>query len=231
MAVLELKPTAAPNLTGTSQILARAGLSMDRGFESAKGLLGAYQDGQSEKADNEVAGELSALTSREEVEAWLKKGGAGNRPITQDMRTRIATALGDMADINSTRAGTAETLSGTTRAEAVEARAAELRADQIGARDADRAGAQADAAALRDARAGVVTPTPAAGPIATAVGDAPAASAAAPTAPAGPEGDTQRNFMGTVAAGFTAPDGTVVEGVKNPFALAVIGATGQHEHR
>ena len=221
MAVLELKPTRAPDLTGTSEILARAGLSMSQGFEAAQGLLGSYQAGQTERADNEVFAEIAKLKSQEQIDAYFDGDGIAGRPISVAARERLGSLRSNRANLNQVQAQTASTLASTVRQDQVRAQAAAEETFRLGKRDRDIATGSDTAAALREAYNGV--------PAATTLNNAVGGGSVAPTAAPGPAGDTQRGFMSTVAAGYTGADGVRVEGISNPYSLAAIEATGQHE--
>lgn len=121
MAVLELKPTKAPDLRGTSQILAQAGLSMERAFGSAKGLLGSYQEGVEERADAEVFAEISKLQSRDQIDAYFQSGVLDDKPISSAMRERVGNLYTDVANLAQTRTSTASNIASRERADALEA--------------------------------------------------------------------------------------------------------------
>ena len=231
MARLELRPTAIPNIgSGAASLLAQAGASQHRAFESAKGLLSSYQEGAQEKVDNEVFSEIAGM-NREQLQSWYDSNGLKGRTISKNMRDRLGKQFGTLADVASTRANTARTI-------AVEADRSAEEVDRVAARTAARGlgpgAAQAHLEGIREGKTGPGSAPvrPGAGvvpdPISRAVGAPAGAAAPAPTR-AAPAGDIETGFMGAVSAGYTKKDGTVVPGVKNPHALAAIAATGQHE--
>jgi len=289
MAVLELKPTRAPNLTGTSQILAQAGLSLDRGFEAAGGVLASYQAGQEAKADDEVFAEISGLKNREEIAAWFEGGGLRGKRISADMKERVSALYADAAGLASTRATTASTLASTGIRKAVEVDRAAEEVDRIAARAELRGLTPGFIAGTEEGRefgltgtgaAPVVAPTgaptatvPPGGAAAALEASVPVIPGAAPTpAVSAPPAGTiepwvsssgervwidengwlmEPEIAATHEAAFVEKARTpaptalpsyktktetesgfmtvIADKVRNPFALAAIAATGQHE--
>lgn len=252
MAVLKLTQTRAPDFSGTSKILAQAGLSMDRGFEAAQGLLSSYQEGAQDKVDNEVFAETAGM-NREQLQAFFDKNGLKGRNLSQSARERLAGQFGTIADVNRTRGLIDATADQTIRLNATRAEKAAEEVDRLAARSFARQNAAGGALAFQEGfREGLdgpgsapvrpgapvvrpgVPPTPA-DRIAAAAPTPPVASApvasVTDTAPgrSTPVSATESGFMSQVGAGFTGADGTVYEGIKNPNALAVIAAYGQHE--
>jgi hypothetical protein len=147
------------------------------------------------------------------------------------MRNRISSLYSGAADLASSRAGTARTLSSTAIQEAAAGRVArdDLRQEDLRQGELDRSGQRV--AAYQQAYAGA--PQPAATVLAAATPTAqalagPPVSDATPPAPTpkttgvppspAPSGAVESSFMGAVSTQ-----------VKNPFALAAIAATGKHE--
>ena len=59
---LSIAQVRAPDLSGTSDILRNAGAAFDRGLDSAQGMLGKYQEGQTAKADAALTAEISKIS-------------------------------------------------------------------------------------------------------------------------------------------------------------------------
>lgn len=232
MAVLKLEPTAVPKFTGVSSILEQAGLAQERAFDAAGDLLTSYQTGQTEKADREVSAEINQLNSREDIEAYFAKNGVAGRPISANMREILGNLLPNQADLNRTRAGNAALLGKEARTQ--------FGFDEANAAVAsDRALKIVSAAAERERRdpiSAAVTNESTSSPVSSdgqPSVKSPGSSAieAAAIAPGGgadtvaavlpkytPSTPIETSFMNAVA----------VE-MKNPHALAVIAAYGQHE--
>ncbi len=122
MAVLQLDPTKAPDLTGTSRILEQAGLSLSRGFDAARGLLGSYQDGQTERADNEVFAEVAKLKTQEQIDAYFDGDGIAGRPISVAARNRLGKMRSNLANLNTVQQQTAASIASQARQELVSGR-------------------------------------------------------------------------------------------------------------
>lgn len=124
MAVLQLDPTKAPDFTGTSQILAQAGLSMERAFGSARNLLSSYQEGQTERADNEVFAEIAKLKTQEQIDAYFDGDGIAGRPISKAARERLGSMRSNLANLNTVQQQTAASIASQSRQNDVEGRQA-----------------------------------------------------------------------------------------------------------
>lgn len=121
MAVLKLTATEAPDFKGVSAILERAGLSMDRAFDSAGGLLSSYQAGEQERVDNEVFAETAGM-NREDLQAFFDNNGLKGRRLSQKGRERLGGQAAATADVNRTRGLTASTADETSRLNLVSGR-------------------------------------------------------------------------------------------------------------
>jgi spore germination cell wall hydrolase CwlJ-like protein len=142
---LQWRQIAAPDLRGTSAILANANQAFNSAFENANNVLAQYRTGQEEKADNELLTEIASIDSEDKLASFLNSGALEGRNISQGMRDRVFnlrdTVLGygqSRANIEGTRASTAGQRARTAIAQAVEGRNAAKYADSIASRDALR---------------------------------------------------------------------------------------------
>lgn len=126
MAVLQLRPTAIPTLSNVSNILKNSGDALNRGFDTVGGVLSSFQSGQEEKADNEVFAEIAKLNSQEEINNFLDRDGIAGRPISKDMRERIAGLRAGVASTNQTIQQTSNLAAGQTIRNAAEGRDATI---------------------------------------------------------------------------------------------------------
>lgn len=170
MAVLRLDPTKAPDLSGTSRILARAGLTLERSFDAAQGLLSSYQDGQQERIDNEVFAETAGM-DREQLDQFFANNGLKGRQLSQKGRERLGGQAAATADVNRTRGLSDALISETGRLDTVADRRT-VEADRvIQARNAKLGMTGVEVDAARAARAGNVSvSTPGANALQAAVG-------------------------------------------------------------
>lgn len=141
MAQLNWKQVAAPDLSGTSRILANANQSFNAGLANASSLLDSYNEGQQEKNDNALLGEIASLNSEEELGAFLSGDALKGKNISSTMRENILGLRKGILANESTRASTAGTKATTANtyartaiAQAAEGRQAAEYKDGVAAR-------------------------------------------------------------------------------------------------
>ena len=122
MARLTIEQVAAPDLSVTSQILANAGASFDSGMESAKGLLGKYQEGVATKNDNAILNDIAKLGSEEELNAYLASDALLGKSFSPDMQKTILGLRKGVLGFGQDRANIDSTVSATDRLNAAEGR-------------------------------------------------------------------------------------------------------------
>lgn len=145
MARLTIEQVRAPDLTGTSQILANAGQAFQTGIESAEGILGKYQEGQQKNADQDILAQVAGIKSEDELAAFLASDAISKSPLSGDMQSTILglrdTVLGQnhqRAETRGTDARTDQTRSNIRINEAGEARTSANYQDAVNVRDATR---------------------------------------------------------------------------------------------
>lgn len=141
MAQLNWKQVSAPDLSGTSNILRNANASFNAGLSNASALLDSYNEGQQEKNDNALLGEIASLNSEEELGAFLSGDALKGKNISSTMRENILGLRKGILANESTRASTAGTKANTAStyartaiAQAAEGRQASEYADGVAAR-------------------------------------------------------------------------------------------------
>lgn len=147
MARLTIEQVAAPDFSSTSQILANAGKAFDSGLESAKGLLGKYQEGQMLKADNLILNDIAKLGSEEELNAYLNSDALQGKIFSPKMQETILGLRKGVLGYGQDRANIDSTTSATSRLNAAEGRTAAEYTDGVNARSElrDITGAVVDA--------------------------------------------------------------------------------------
>lgn len=153
MARLTIQNVAAPNLSGTSQILANAAASLNTGLSAASGVLDKYAAGQQESADASVLSTIAGISSEEELGKFLGSGqleglnlSASMRETVLGLRNRILANDQTRANIGQTHANTGLIGANTDRvrasssiAQAAEGRTAAEYQDGVNVRNARRA--------------------------------------------------------------------------------------------
>ena len=141
MAQLNWKQVSAPDLSGTSNILRNANASFNAGLSNASALLDSYNEGQQEKNDNALLGEIASLNSEEELGAFLTGDALKGKNISATMRENILGLRkgildneGTRASTAGTKANTASTYARTAIAQAAEGRQAAEYKDGVAAR-------------------------------------------------------------------------------------------------
>lgn len=104
MARLQWNNVAAPDLSGTSQIIRNAGSSFQEGLTNANAILTQYDLGQKEKNDNEILSQVAGLNSEDELAAFLQSDAIQGRNISQGMRDTILGLRQGILDAGQTRA-------------------------------------------------------------------------------------------------------------------------------
>lgn len=201
MARLTIEQVKAPDFSASSEMLARANQSFNAGMESAKGILSSYQEGQQQKADDEVFGLLARADSPEALQEILNSDLLLNRSNSESMRNWIGGLRTELLGNEAQRASIDSTRAATDRANAAEGRLASeygYMVDQRG--QLARMTPYAIAAEAEGRRYGASGPTSGSTGLSA---DNPVFS----------------EFMGTIRDA----------GVTNPYALAAIAATGSHE--
>lgn len=97
---------AAPNVSG---LMSGANDALNNAAEAADGILGRYAAGRTRKADAEVANELAALDTQEEIDAYFAGGGLAGRPVSDEMLQSLMGRQGEVTDFGQTRASTRST--------------------------------------------------------------------------------------------------------------------------
>ena len=87
---LQWRNINAPDFTAAVRATAAAGDALDRGFDSAQGLIAKYQEGREAKGDAEVLQEISGFKDEADFDAWLANGGLRGRTISKNMMTNLA---------------------------------------------------------------------------------------------------------------------------------------------
>lgn len=113
MAQLTWNQVSAPDLSGTSNILRNANASFNAGLSNASALLNSYNEGQQEKNDNALLGDIASLNSEEELSAFLSGDALKNKNISATMRENILGLRNGILANESTRAATAGTKANT----------------------------------------------------------------------------------------------------------------------
>lgn len=135
MARLTIEQVQAPDLNQASQILARAGQSFNDGIESAKGLLGKYQEGQMARADASILNDIAKLGSEEELNAYLNSDALVGKNFSPAMQETILGLRKGVLGYESDRQSTTNARDSNSRANAVEGRAAAEYSDGVAARN------------------------------------------------------------------------------------------------
>ena len=143
----------APDLSAASAALARANQSFTSGLDSAQGILTKYGDGQKEKGDNELLGEIAALGSESEFDAFVDGGGLKGRNISTGLRDHVLGLRAGLVDQQGVRARTDGTRANTALRVAAGDRTAAEYADGVARRDFTRGNAGNAFAAEEFARA------------------------------------------------------------------------------
>lgn len=145
MARLTIEQVRAPDLTGTSQILANAGQAFQTGIESAEGILGIYQEGQQKNADQDILAQVASIKSEDELAAFLASDAIAKSPLSSDMQNTILGLRDTVLSQNQQRAvtrgedaSTDQTRSNIRINEAGEARTSANYQDAVNVRDATR---------------------------------------------------------------------------------------------
>lgn len=152
MARLTIEQVRAPDFSASSEMLARAAESFNTGIESAKGILGKYNEGQQAKGDQALLGALAGLSSEEELESFLQNTDLASMNISDTMRQNILGARGVILGNDSTRQSVVNARDSNSRANAGESRVAAEYADGVAARDEMRALTPAYVSALTEAQ-------------------------------------------------------------------------------
>lgn len=118
MARLQWNNVAAPDLSGTSQIIRNAGASFQEGLTNANAILSQYDLGQKEKNDNEILAQVAGLNSEDELAAFLQSDAIQGRNISQGMRDTILGLRQGILDAGQTRANIGLTGAQTDQARA-----------------------------------------------------------------------------------------------------------------
>lgn len=92
----------SPNVSG---LLRGANESLNNAADAAQGILGRYEIGQIEKNDAEVANELAALDTQEEIDAYFAKGGLAGRKVSDSMLQSLLGRQSDVVGFANTRSG------------------------------------------------------------------------------------------------------------------------------
>ena len=106
MARLTIKPTAAPDFSGTSNILRNAGESFDKGISAASGLLEQYQAGQQQIGDAELNDQLSSITTEDELNKFFASNPLKGRNLSPAMRQNVLEFRNGILDNEQTRSNT-----------------------------------------------------------------------------------------------------------------------------
>jgi hypothetical protein len=150
MTYLTIQQTAAPDFSGVAQLMQGANRSFQDGIESAKGILGKYNEGQQAKGDQALVGALAGLSSEEELSNFLKTTDLSSMNISDTMRKNILTARETILGNNSTRQNTMNAADANSRANAGESRVAAEYTDGVAARNELRAMTPAYTAAYNE---------------------------------------------------------------------------------
>lgn len=119
---LRWQQLVAPDLSGASAAVARAGQSFNRGLDTASGVLERYNTGQQEKADAALLSDLAGLGDEAEFDAFVDGGGLEGRNISSAMRDHVLGARTGLVRDAGVRANTQGTLARTAIAQAAEGR-------------------------------------------------------------------------------------------------------------
>ena len=106
MARLTIQQTAAPDFSASGRMLAEAGKTFDQGLQTARGVLGDYQEGVIAKNDSAFQGKLAGLKNQKQYDAFADGGGFDNLNISEGMRNQMFGTRGNLADIAGTNAST-----------------------------------------------------------------------------------------------------------------------------
>lgn len=106
MARLQWNNVAAPDLSGTSNILKNAQASFQTGLTNANAILSQYNEGQQERNDNEILARVAGLNSEDELAAFLQSDAIQGRNISSGMRETILGLRQGILDAGQTRANT-----------------------------------------------------------------------------------------------------------------------------
>jgi len=113
MAQLTIKNVAAPNLSGTSQILANAAASLNSGLAAASGVLDKYAAGQQESADASVLSTIAGISSEEELGKFLGSGQLEGLNLSPAMRETVLGLRKGILANDQTRANIGQTQANT----------------------------------------------------------------------------------------------------------------------
>ena len=91
---------AQPNTSGLLREM-RGGIN--DAAAAAEGILGRYEEGQISKNDAEVANELAALDTQEEIDAYFANGGLAGRKVSDAMLQSLLGRQGDIVGFGNTR--------------------------------------------------------------------------------------------------------------------------------
>ncbi len=91
---------ASPNVSG---LMRGANDALNNAADAASSILGRYEEGQMNKADAEVANELAALDTQDEIDAYFANGGLNGRNISPEMMQSLMGRQGDVMDYANTR--------------------------------------------------------------------------------------------------------------------------------
>lgn len=90
---LTIEQVRAPDFSASSEMLARAGQSFDRGLESAKSILGKYNEGQQAKDDLFALTEIAKARDETELDTLLNSGAFDNLNLSDTVRAGLGTKL------------------------------------------------------------------------------------------------------------------------------------------
>lgn len=97
---LQWRRLFAPNFDEASRILGRAGHSLDKGFEAAKGVVATYEKGQKERDDNSVLNDLLKVSNEEEFNKYLSSGALANKNLSEGMKKFLYSRRRGLVDIS-----------------------------------------------------------------------------------------------------------------------------------
>lgn len=159
---LSIEQVRAPDFSASSEMLKAANESFVSGIESAKGILGKYNEGQQNKADGLLLNDLAGLKSEEELANFLATTDLSKLNLSDKMRENILGARANILGNDATRQSTVNAADSNSRANAGESRVAAEYADGVAARDELRGLTPAYAAAYAEGHQnGQGTPSPA----------------------------------------------------------------------
>lgn len=132
MARLTIEQTDAPDFSASSAMLARAGESFNTGLESAKGILGKYNEGQQAKDDMIAINEIAKQRDEGGLDKLLASGFLTNLNLSETLRSNISNIRSDVI-------GNVNDRDSNSRANAGEGRIAAEELDRVNARTERRA--------------------------------------------------------------------------------------------